>query len=468
MIEQPAPETLSETELEILRLLSTGATNREIARTRGISEATVKKHVTNINAKLGTGNRTEAVRRALELGLVTVKTPGGDLGSGEEAEGHRAAAVALSRELERTRRRTRHLSRWLAVVALVGMALATVLVWAGFRGLPWLSPPPSSPVPPTVPAVTPAPSMWSSGVRLPSPRTGLALVAEPGGSGAVYAIGGAGAAGVLSETLRYDPRGLSWQRRAPKPTAVEDVAAAALQGRLVVPGGCLSDGAATDVSEIYDLATDSWSAGPSLPRPACGYALAEIDGRIYLLGGRDRKGGAPQRWVWSYQPGDTAWSEEAEALPLPRSDGAAVAVPGQDEIHLLGGRDAQGPQPNHWLFRPFMPSGQWATEGGPPLPEGRAGLAAAYTEAPTPAIYVIGGGWDRDVDPWALKLDGQRWSEAPGLRLAVPQRGAPLTAVVTRDGRWLATAGGQANERLLDQYDLLELVRYYEIILPMR
>lgn len=60
-----APATaLTDREIEILRRLATGATNRELARALFISEATVKTHLVHIYGKLGVDNRTRAVDRA--------------------------------------------------------------------------------------------------------------------------------------------------------------------------------------------------------------------------------------------------------------------------------------------------------------------------------------------------------------------------------------------------------------------
>ncbi len=70
-----ASESLTEREDQVLRALARGWTNREIARELGITERTVKFHVGAILAKLGAGNRTEAVRRALEQGLVELGDP---------------------------------------------------------------------------------------------------------------------------------------------------------------------------------------------------------------------------------------------------------------------------------------------------------------------------------------------------------------------------------------------------------
>ena len=63
-------EPLSERELEILRLVATGASNREIAGNLFISEGTVKNHLTSILGKLGARDRTQAVIKARDLGLV--------------------------------------------------------------------------------------------------------------------------------------------------------------------------------------------------------------------------------------------------------------------------------------------------------------------------------------------------------------------------------------------------------------
>src|SRR5688572_26779429 len=64
------PETLTEREVEVLRLLAAGLTNREIGERLVISPETVKKHSGNIYGKLGAGNRTEAVARAREMGVI--------------------------------------------------------------------------------------------------------------------------------------------------------------------------------------------------------------------------------------------------------------------------------------------------------------------------------------------------------------------------------------------------------------
>lgn len=66
----PLVEPLSERELEVLRLVSAGLSNREIAEKLVISKGTAKSHVHNICGKLGVRNRTEAASRAKVLGLV--------------------------------------------------------------------------------------------------------------------------------------------------------------------------------------------------------------------------------------------------------------------------------------------------------------------------------------------------------------------------------------------------------------
>jgi LuxR family maltose regulon positive regulatory protein len=64
-------EPLSERELEVLHLLAAGLTNAEIAATLIVAPSTVKTHVNRILAKLAAANRTQAVARARELGLLT-------------------------------------------------------------------------------------------------------------------------------------------------------------------------------------------------------------------------------------------------------------------------------------------------------------------------------------------------------------------------------------------------------------
>lgn len=456
------PTALSDTELEILRLVATGATNREIAHVRTISEATVKKHLTNINGKLGTANRTEAMRRALDMGLIALGEPaaGGAAADGEAVRADDGVAARLAAELSRTRRRARR-----AVALTLGGALLTVAVVAGAATyqVNRAAPPPTA-APPTAVA---QPASWVLGRQLPAPRTGLAAVA----AGAdLYVVGGAGEGGrLISQTLRYAGAGaLDWQPRAPKPTAVRDIGAAVVQGRIIVPGGCGADGRAVETVEIYDPRTDAWTAGAPLPsgRAVCGYAIAALDGQVYVFGGRAATGAAAASdAVLRYDPGADSWTVEPDRLLRPRADLAAAAFDDRDRIHLVGGRSPGGQvERNHWVYRPFAAAAERWDESVAPLPEGRAGHAMAAATSPGEHLYLVGGGFDRHLETGTLSFDVEAgaWAPFAVVRGYTPDRGAAL-AVLGR--HQLVLVGGQrlTGEPLRQTY-----VRplKYEILLP--
>lgn len=66
----PAPDPLSDRELETLSLMARGYNNREIADALAIAEGTVKNYVSSVLAKMGVRDRTRAVLKALESGLL--------------------------------------------------------------------------------------------------------------------------------------------------------------------------------------------------------------------------------------------------------------------------------------------------------------------------------------------------------------------------------------------------------------
>jgi len=64
------PEPLTERELDVLRLLAKGFSNREIGNKLSLTEGTVKNYVTNVLQKIGARDRTQAALRGRELGLI--------------------------------------------------------------------------------------------------------------------------------------------------------------------------------------------------------------------------------------------------------------------------------------------------------------------------------------------------------------------------------------------------------------
>jgi DNA-binding NarL/FixJ family response regulator len=69
-VEEPPANRLSEREREVVELMASGATNREIAESLHLSPWTVKEYTGAVYRKLGVRNRAEAVQRAQRLGLL--------------------------------------------------------------------------------------------------------------------------------------------------------------------------------------------------------------------------------------------------------------------------------------------------------------------------------------------------------------------------------------------------------------
>src|ERR1700694_2026136 len=89
------PPSLSERELEVLKLVATGATNNQVARDLSISVNTVKVHLNNIFSKLGVQSRPEASLFAVRHGWIEVKWADGTAlaAAGPEPAGLAAATA---------------------------------------------------------------------------------------------------------------------------------------------------------------------------------------------------------------------------------------------------------------------------------------------------------------------------------------------------------------------------------------
>ena len=131
------------------------------------------------------------------------------------------------------------------------------------------------------------------------------------------------------------------------PTPRTQVAAGAIDGKLYVAGGgtyYIVDGTQRTrhhyVLEIYDPATESWSAGADMLTARSGACAAVVEGKLYVIGGTS---GPLLDLVEVYDPATNTWTSVA---PMPTARAAAAAVVLDGKIYVIGGDDGvNGPLP---------------------------------------------------------------------------------------------------------------------------
>ncbi|MEM2890200.1 MAG: LuxR C-terminal-related transcriptional regulator [Candidatus Hadarchaeum sp.] len=354
----PDNSDLSEREKEILRLVATGASNKEIARKLYISTNTVKVHLRNIFAKIGAASRTEATLYAIRERIIP--PPGEVL---IQAPSQEEAGVGIEGDVSGQGRQKsgweRFISRY-AVWSLAGFVLSLlglISLWARGAG------PNSNPQELPSGALQ---SRWEARAPLPEPRSSLAAAVY---DGEIYAIGGETLHGITGAVSRYDPIQDAWKELTPKPLPVADIGAAVVGGKIYVPGGRMASGQPTDVLEVYDPRLDQWSRAAPLPKPISGYALASLEGKIYLFGGWD--GTNYLDITLEYDPEQDIWRERT---PMPTARAYAGAAVAGGKIYVMGGYNGKealdvneiylpnidDPKQSVWFFSTPMPSARYA------------------------------------------------------------------------------------------------------------
>ena len=412
---------LSERELEILRLVVTGVTNREIALRLFISPNTVKVHLRNIFGKLGVESRTEAALVAIQRGWFAVPRDAPD----------EPAAVKPVRGLSWGRRG----------FLLGGLAAAlAVALWprasetSGRSGSAMTDDAPAASG-----GTSPEPlRRWSQRAAMPEPRQRFACAAW---KDRIVVIGGDTAAGVTADVLLYDPVSDRWSVGATKPIAVSNVAAATIADEILVPGGYDSDGQVRPEVEVYNAVQDAWHRTAPMPEGRCAYALAVADGKLFLLGGWDG-----QRYVsdvWAFDPREGRWDTLA---PLPSARGFAAAGCIDGRIFVVGGLDGVRELADTLVYDPAAgDSGESPWKLAAPLQQPRAGLGLT---AAGRWLYAIGGGWGGGMtcnEVYDAARD--RWEAFPSPILG-QWRTLGVAAVNSALGTDVFAIGGWAGERL--------------------
>ncbi|MFH1446923.1 MAG: LuxR C-terminal-related transcriptional regulator [Chloroflexota bacterium] len=354
---------LSEREIEILKLVSQGLSNKEIAQALFISVNTVKVHLRNVFAKISVVSRTEAALYAIEQGFTS--SPGPE---------------AVSIPLQEPSPFSKWLQRFWWVSIPVALGLIVTLSILISNGILFASP---TPAPGVIQGVASF-ERWQVLAPLPEARSGLAVAAY---DNAIYAIAGETESDICGIVDHYDPQTDAWTRLRDKPTPVTDVSAALLGEKIYVPGGELADGTISAVLEIYDPRKDTWGLGAPMPKAISAYALAAYEGKLYLFGGWDGQDYLDS--VYIYDPAGDTWRE---GTPMPVARAYAGAAEAGGKIYVIGGRNDKESLSINDAYTPNRDrSDEVPWTQLPPLPEGQHAFG---TQGIGELIFVVGKSTD--------------------------------------------------------------------------
>lgn len=356
---------LSDRELDILRLVATGASNKEIAQKLYISSNTVKVHLRNIFAKINVASRTEAAMYAVQYGYVDAPPQiGDDIGAIVDTGDKNAVGVQ--------KYRIRPVALWSVVLVVVVLVIAIIyLVSFNLAGQ-------GEPIVASPEADFPR---WEERSKMPTAKSGFVTVTY---DSQVYLIGGENGIEIVDTVERYNPETDTWNILSNKPIGVSDVSGALIGGKIYIPGGRLSSGETTNVLEIYDPIEDKWEQGRSLPLTISGYASATFEGKLYIFGGWD--GDRFRDEVYEYDPETDQWYEHS-SMPTPRAYAGAAVSSGK--IYVIGGENQNGPLNWNEVYIPEFENSENAPwEDAEPLPDERSGVGVVDV---VDNIFVIGG-----------------------------------------------------------------------------
>ncbi|MBI5033455.1 MAG: hypothetical protein HZB51_23280 [Chloroflexi bacterium] len=465
----PENDQLSERERELLELVATGASNKEIAQKLFISTNTVKVHLRNIFAKTGVSSRTEATLYAIQHGMVAINNAvtdktaiasASDVASDQDTieptmveSQYPSPALALETTSSLLKPsvvavpHTKSLnSIWIiALLVIVAITIGSIALFV--RQSPTIVS--ASPAAPTMQTAS---TRWQPRNRMPTSR---ASAATANYENKIYVIGGETDETTISTTQSYDPIQDTWTTLQPKPVAVTDISAAIVAGKIYVPGGKLADSSVTSICEVYDPQENVWSQAASLPIALSGYALTPFEGKLYLFGGYDGKNYV--NTVYMYDPSRDQWSERTR-IPTARAL-AGVAIAG-GKIYVIGGFDGNNALATVEQYLPERDNGKdtpWLRIS--PMPDGRYAMGIASI---ADIIHIVGGIGNSSKPPTPIEYLYQqdKWQDFD----APPTLNSWSNLNLIPIESYLYAIGGKSDGKLLDTN--LAYRAIYTVIVP--
>jgi len=247
------------------------------------------------------------------------------------------------------------------------------------------------------PHVDAAENEWAAMAPMPTARGGLGVAVV---NGKIYAIGGVDDDGQLAVNEEYDPAADTWKDKAAMPTARSGFAVAVHKSKIYVIGGTVGDSANlgfTGATEVYDPATNTWEAKADMPTPRADLCASVVNGKIYLIGGKEYWGDGPLYHELDvnevYDPASNSWTAESRT-PVPVFGYASVVVDGK--IYMFGGARQFL---DEFINLTSVGSNQvydvmndtWGSQASLPAAESYASAEATSGLAAPKRVYVVGG-----------------------------------------------------------------------------
>jgi len=170
-----------------------------------------------------------------------------------------------------------------------------------------------------------------------------------------------------------------WSTRGRLLEANSEMSVAELDGKIYVIGGYPSSRVTVRTVQVYDPAQDRWQLTTPLPIGVNHSMSIAVNGKLYAIGGQTDTGSAFTDTVFEYDPVTTNWTARSP-MPTARSAGAPAVI--GDLIYVAGGRPPRGA--DFAVYNTL--NNQWTTL--PNLPTARNHLAACAIEG---KVYVVGG-----------------------------------------------------------------------------
>ena len=312
-------------------------------------------------------------------------------------------------------------------------------------------------------------NQWVTKTAMPTPRSGFAIAVF---DNKIYCIGGtigSSGTGFVANNEVYDPATDKWETKSSMPTPRADLTASVVDGKIFLIGGKQYASTTpffveTNINEVYDPATDTWTQAVSMPTGVQGYASAVLGKSIYIIGG-SRQPSSLENTILAnitqvYHTETGNWTMAA-GLPKTSSYGAAAATTGflaPQRIYLIGGFSGGLFSNNTEVYDPETDS--WSS--AELMPTARAYLSVAVV---SDVLYAIGG------------FDGGNWLGTneqfkplgygeipPIIEIVFPEnktyRDVVLHFTVNRAASWIGySLDGEANVTVTAQVQLFNLAQ---------